>query len=56
MDFLKNARKVVTPIRKAISLDLSVGKYFDQINFISSELTSVIALTIGNNSLSRNVS
>ena len=26
----KNARKVVTPIRKAISLDLSLDKYFDQ--------------------------
>ena len=31
MDFLKNVRKVVTPIRKAISLDLSLDKYLDQI-------------------------
>ena len=30
MDFVKNARKVATPIRKAISLDLNWGKYFDQ--------------------------
>ena len=56
MDFLKNARKVVTPIRKTISLDLSLDKYFNQIDSISSELISVIGLTTGNNSSSRNVS
>ena len=54
MDFFKNARKVVTPIRKAISLDLSLDKYLDQIDSISSKLISLIDLTTGNNSSSRN--
>ena len=30
MDFFKNARAVVSRIRKAISLDLNLDKYFDQ--------------------------
>ena len=30
MDFVKNSKKFVTPIRKKISLDLSLVKYFDQ--------------------------
>ena len=54
MDFLKNARKIVTPIRKAISLDLSLDKYLDQMDSISSKLISLIDLTTGNNSSSRN--
>ena len=57
MDFFKNARKVVTTIRKAISsLDLSLDKHFDQIDSIPSELISLIGLITENNSLSRNVS
>ena len=57
MDFFKNARKVVTPIRKVISsLDMSLDKHFDQINSIPSELISLIGLITGNNSSSRNVS
>ena len=35
MDFFKNSRKVVTPIRKSISsLDLAVDKHFDQMDSI----------------------
>ena len=38
MDFFKNARKAVTPIKKAISsLDLSLDKHFDQIDSIPSK-------------------
>ena len=41
MDSFKNARKLVTPIRKAIhSLDLSRDKHFDQIDSIPSEIIS----------------
>ena len=44
VDVFKNARKVATPIRKAISsLDLSLDKYFDQIGYIPSELISLIS-------------
>ena len=50
MDFVKNARNVVTPIRKAISLGLNLDKYFHQIDSIPSELISPIALTTENNS------
>ena len=39
MDFLKNAKKAVTPIRKAISLDLSLDNYFDKIDSIPSEIS-----------------
>ena len=47
MDFLKNARKVVTGLKKAISsLDLNLDKQFDQIDFIG--------LITKNNSSSRN--
>ena len=57
MDFLKNARKVVALIRKAISsLDLSLDKHFDQIDYIPSELISLIGLITENNSSSRNTS
>ena len=57
MDFLKNARKVVAPIRKAIrSLDLGLDKHFDQIDSIPSELISLIGLITENNSSSRNAS
>ena len=57
MDFFKNTRKVVTPIRKVISsLDISLDKHFDQIDSIPSELISLIGLVTENNSLSRNVS
>ena len=57
MDFFKNARKVVTPIRKAISsLDLSLKKHVDQIDSIPSELISLIGLITENNSSSRNSS
>ena len=57
VDFFKNARKLVTPIRKAISsLALNVDKYFDQIDSISSELISLIGLTTEDNSSSRNAS
>ena len=57
MDFFKNARKVVMPIRKAISsLDLSLDKHFDQIDSIYSELISLIGLISEKNSSSRNVS
>ena len=43
IDFSKNARKVVTPIRKTIrSLDVSLKKHFDQIDSIPSELILVI--------------
>ena len=56
VDFFKNARKVVTPIRKAISsLDLSLDKHFDQIDSIPSELISIGFIT-ENNSSSRNAS
>ena len=41
MDFLKNVRKVVTPIRKAISLDLSLDKYLDQIFWFHTFRTDV---------------
>ena len=57
MDFFKNARKVVTPIIKAIRCsDLSLGKHFDQIDSIPSELISLIGLITENNSSSRNAS
>ena len=57
MDFFKNARKVVTLIRKAFSnLDLTVYKYIDQIDSIPSEVISVIGLITGNNSSSRDAS
>ena len=57
MDFFKNARKVVTPIRKAISsLDLRLDKHFDQIDSIPSELISLIGLITENNSSSRDAS
>ena len=40
MDFFKNARKVVTPVRKEISsFNLSLDKHFDQIDSIPSELS-----------------
>ena len=56
VDFFKNARKVVTPIRKAISsLDLSLDKHFDQIDSIPSKLISIGFIT-ENNSSSRNAS
>ena len=45
MDFFKNARNMVTPVRKAISLDLSLDKYFNQIDSIPSELISLTDLT-----------
>ena len=55
MDFLKNARKVVALIRKAISsLDLSLDKHFDQIDSAPSKLISLIGLITENNSSSRN--
>ena len=55
MDFFKNARKVVTPIRKAISsLYLSLNKHFDQIDSVPSKLISLIGLITENNSSSRN--
>ena len=55
--FFKNARKVVTLIRKAFSnLDLTVYKYIDQIDSIPSEVISVIGLITGNNSSSRDAS
>ena len=54
MDFVKNARNVVTPIRKAISLGLNLDKYFHQIDSIPSELISPIALTTENNSSFKN--
>ena len=54
---LKDARKVVTPIRKAISsLDLSIDKHFDQIDSIPFELISLIGLITEKNSSSRNAS
>ena len=57
MDFFKNRRKVVMPIRKAIiSLDLSLDKYSDQTDSIASKLISLISLTTENNSSSRNAS
>ena len=57
MDFFKNARKVVTPIKNASSsLDLSLDKHFDQIDFIPSELISLVGLITENNSSSRNAS
>ena len=55
MDFLKNARKVVALIRKAISsLDLNLDKHFDQIDSVPSKLISLIGLITENNSSSRN--
>ena len=55
MDFCKNARKVVIPIRKVISiLNLSQDKQFDQIDSMLSELISLIDLITENNSSSRN--
>ena len=45
MDFFKNVRKVVIPIRKTISLDMSLDKYFTQIDSIRFELISLIGLT-----------
>ena len=57
MDFFKNWRKVVMPIRKAIiSLDLSLDKYSDQTDSTASKLISLISLTTENNSSSRNAS
>ena len=54
MDFFKNARKVVTLIRKAFSnLDLTVYKHIDQIDYIPSEVISVIGLITENNFSSR---
>ena len=51
MGLFRNARKVVTPIRKAISsLDLSLDKHFDQIDCLPSELISLIGLITENNS------
>ena len=50
----KNARKVVTLIRKTISLDLNLDKYFDQMDSVRSELISLIGLTTENNFPSRN--
>ena len=45
MDFFKNAKKVVTLFRKAISsLDLSLDKHFDQIDSIASNLISLIGV------------
>ena len=56
-DFLKNSRKVATLIRKAISLNLGLDKYFDQIDSIRPELIiSLIGLTTEKNSSSRNAS
>ena len=53
----KYARKMVTPIRKAISsLDLNLDKHFNQIDSIPSELISLIGLITENNSSSRNAS
>ena len=53
----KNARNVVTPIRKAISsLDLIIHRHFDQTDSLPSELISLIGLIIENNSSSRNES
>ena len=55
MDFCKNAKKVVIPIRKVISiLNLSQDKQFDQIDSMLSELISLIDLITENNSSSRN--
>ena len=55
MGLFKNARKMVTPIRKAISsLDLSLDKHFDQIDSVPSKLISLIGLITENNSSSRN--
>ena len=45
MNFFKNAKNVVAPVRKAISLDLSQDKYFNQIDSLPSELISLIDLT-----------
>ena len=56
MVLFKNARKVVTPIRNVCRLDLSLDIYFHQTGSISSEPISLIGLTTGNNSSSRNVS
>ena len=54
MDFFKNAKKVVTLIRKAFSnLDLTVYKHIDQIDYIPSEVISVIGLITENNFSSR---
>ena len=57
MDFFEHARKVVMPIRKAISsLDLSLDKHFDQIDSIPSEVILLIGLITENNSSSRSAS
>ena len=57
IDFFKNARKVVTLIRKAFSnLDLTVYKHIDQIDSIPFEVISVIGLITENNSSSRDAS
>ena len=51
----KNAKRVVMPIRKAISsLDLTLDRHFDQIDSITSDLISMIGLITENNSSSRN--
>ena len=57
IDFFEHARKVVMPIRKAISsLDLGLDKHFDQIDSIPSEVISLIGLITENNSSSRSAS
>ena len=57
MGLFKNSRKVVTPIRKAISsLDLILHRHFDQLDSLPSELISLIGLITENNSSSRNAS
>ena len=56
-EIFKNVRKVVIPIRKAISnLDLSLNKHFDQTHLVPCELISLIGLITENNSSSRNAS
>ena len=50
MDFsLKTKRKAVTSVRKIISLDPSLDKYFHQIDSIYFELIALIELKTGNN-------
>ena len=50
MDFsLKTKRKAVTSVRKIISLDPSLDKYFHQIDSIYFELIALIELRTGNN-------
>ena len=55
--FSKMQESWLAPIRKAIrSLDLSLHKHFDQINYIPSKLISLIGLITENNSSCRNAS